>query len=126
MRWRGALAGGRPDTAYLLGVAFAFGWTPCIGPVLGSILAVTTMSTSGAGMALLAAYSAGLGVPFVVAALVTARLSERLRRLRRAGVLLQRASGLVMIVMGVAMVTGRLSDFAIWILDWFPALGRIG
>jgi len=126
LRCRGALAGGRPETAYLLGVAFAFGWTPCIGPVLGSILAVTTMSTSSGGMALLAAYSAGLGVPFVLAALATARLSERLRRLRRAGVLLQRASGLMMIVMGVAMVTGRLTDFAIWLLDLFPVLGRFG
>jgi len=126
LRWHGVLTGGRPETAYLLGVAFAFGWTPCIGPVLGSILTVTSMSTSAGGMALLAAYSAGLGAPFILAALATARLSERLRRLRRAGVLLQRASGLVMIVMGIAMVTGRLGDFAIWLLDAFPLLGRIG
>ena len=69
LRWHGDPPGRGPVAAYLLGTAFAFGWTPCIGPVLGAILAVTASSASGKGVALLTVYSLGLGVPFVAAAL---------------------------------------------------------
>jgi len=116
-----------PVAAYLLGMAFAFGWTPCIGPVLGAILAVAASSTYGdGGVALLAVYSLGLGVPFVLSALFFSGFVERLGKFRRAGRVLQLIAGGVLIAMGVAMITGHLTDLAIWFLETFPALGRIG
>ncbi|MFX6605366.1 cytochrome c biogenesis protein CcdA, partial [Acinetobacter baumannii] len=81
-RWHGDPPGRGPVAAYLLGTAFAFGWTPCIGPVLGAILAVTASSASGKGVALLTVYSLGLGVPFVAAALFLSGFVARLRTLR--------------------------------------------
>jgi cytochrome c-type biogenesis protein len=114
--------------AYLLGMAFAFGWTPCIGPVLGAILSLAASSSSrGAdGMVLLAVYSLGLGVPFVLAALFLGSFVTRMGRLRVAGRVLRYAAGAIMIAMGVAMMTGHLTDIAFWFLETFPALGRIG
>ncbi|WGF91107.1 cytochrome c biogenesis CcdA family protein [Marinivivus vitaminiproducens] len=127
VRWRGISEGGGPAAAYLLGIAFAFGWTPCIGPVLGAILTVTATGNAGAnGVALLAVYSLGLGVPFVLAAVCFGGFVARLRTMRRLGRTLQAAAGVVMMLMGLAMITGRLSDLAIWFLETFPALGRIG
>ncbi|MDX1655255.1 MAG: cytochrome c biogenesis protein CcdA [Candidatus Competibacteraceae bacterium] len=118
---------GHPLSAYLLGLAFAFGWTPCIGPVLGAILTVSaTRSGVEAGVILLAVYSAGLGVPFVLAALFTRRFMGQTRRLGRWGRRLQKGAGAVMILMGLAMVTGTLTRLAWWLLEVFPWLGRIG
>ena len=125
LRWHGEVLGSGAGAAYLIGIAFAFGWTPCIGPVLGAILAVS--ATSGAsGAALLAVYSLGLGVPFILAALFLSGFMARIGSLRRAGRVLQIVAGSVMIAMGVAMITGHLTDFAILLLETFPALGRIG
>ena len=122
-----ALPGGRPVAAYVLGLAFAFGWTPCIGPILGAILTVSAgTATVGQGVALLAIYSLGLGVPFLVAALFTHGLAARFSGMRRTGRILQIVAGAVMILMGVAMITGRLSEFAYWLLETFPGLANIG
>jgi cytochrome c-type biogenesis protein len=127
LRFHPRLAGGHPAAAYALGLAFGFGWTPCIGPVLGAILTLSAAQASvGKGMALLAFYAAGLGVPFVVAALFTRELAGRLRALSRTGRTLQVAAGVVLMVMGVAMVTGQLTRFSYWLLRTFPALGSIG
>lgn len=127
LRFNLALPGGRPVAAYVLGLAFAFGWTPCIGPILGAILTVSAGSaTVASGVALLAIYSLGLGVPFLITALFTNGLAARLASVRRLGRILQLAAGAVMILMGVAMITGRLSEFAYWLLETFPALGNIG
>jgi len=121
------LPGGRPVASYVLGLAFGFGWTPCIGPILGAILtASATSATIGQGVALLAIYSAGLGVPFLVVAAFTDRLTGRLRGAGRVGRRLHRGAGVVMILMGVAMITGQLSALSYWLLDAFPLLGRIG
>jgi len=119
--------GGRPLGAYILGLAFAFGWTPCIGPILGAILMVSaTSNVAGNGIALLAIYSLGLGLPFIAAALFTNRFMRHTKHIRQHGRTLQRVAGGFMIVMGIAMITGYLSDFSWWLLDAFPVLGKIG
>jgi len=120
-------AHGRPFAAYLLGMAFAFGWTPCIGPILGSILTVSAASATVAkGMILLAVYSIGLGLHFVIAATFTDNLSAKLKSLGRIGRILQFFAGLIMVLIGAAMITGHLSTLSFWLLDTLPFLGRIG
>jgi cytochrome c-type biogenesis protein len=126
-RFHGDLPGRRAMASYLLGLAFAFGWTPCIGPILGAILTISATSTFvSSGTALLAIYSLGLGLPFVLAALFTDRFLHHSRRLRRHGNTLHVIAGILLIIMGVAMITGYLSAFAIWLLKVFPWLGKIG
>lgn len=120
------LRGGNPVAAFVLGVAFAFGWTPCIGPVLGAILAVSAADTDASGVGLLAAYALGLGVPFLLAALFADRAARMLGKLRGVGAALQIGGGLVLVAFGVAMITGWVSVMAIWLLDAVPALGRLG
>jgi cytochrome c-type biogenesis protein len=121
------LPGGRPTGSYVLGLAFGFGWTPCIGPILGAILtASATSATIGQGVLLLAIYSAGLGIPFLIVAAFTDRLTGRLRGAGRLGRRLHQGAGVVMILMGVAMITGQLSALSYWLLDLFPVLGKIG
>lgn len=127
VRYHGRISGGGPLGSYLLGLAFAFGWTPCIGPILGAILTVSAVSaTATDGIVLLALYSLGLGVPFVLAALFTQTLMGSLPRMRKAGRCLQVAAGGTMILMGVAMMTGQMTRFAFWLLESFPAFGSIG
>jgi cytochrome c-type biogenesis protein len=126
-RFHASAPGGRAMSAYALGLAFAFGWTPCIGPILGSILTVGAASATVAdGVALLAIYSLGLGIPFLLAALFTDALARRLKAMRRAGRLLQSAAGGIMILMGLAMITGQMSTFSFWLLQQFPIFTRIG
>ncbi len=126
-RFHLSIPGGRPASAYVLGLAFGFGWTPCIGPILGAILtASATSATVAEGVTLLGIYSAGLGVPFLLAAAFTDRLTRRLRSIGRVGRRLHQAAGAVMILMGIAMMTGRLSALSYWLLDVFPVLARIG
>ncbi len=127
LRLHAAAPRGHPVGAYLLGMAFAFGWSPCIGPILGSILTLSVASATVAkGSALLATYSLGLGVPFLIAAAFTDGLLARLRSIGRAGRLCQLIAGSIMVVMGGAMVTGQLSAFSYWLLDTFPLLATIG
>ena len=127
LRYHGQFTGARPITAFGLGLAFAFGWTPCIGPILGAIL---TLSASSAlisnGTALLAFYSLGLGVPFVLAALFTDRFMHHSNYLKKHGKTLHIITGGLLVLMGVAMITGYLTDFSIWILKTFPWLGQLG
>lgn len=120
------LAGGNPFAAFVLGIAFAFGWTPCIGPILGAILAVSAVGTDGGGIGLLSAYSLGLGVPFLFTALFIDRAAGLLGGLRGFGAALQVGAGLVLVALGIAMLTGWLTVFANWLLRAFPALGSIG
>jgi cytochrome c-type biogenesis protein len=121
------LRGGRPLAAYLLGLAFGFGWTPCVGPVLGAILTLSAVSSNTwGGIALLSAYAFGLGLPFLASAFFTDDLLRRFKSLRRAGRMLQIGAGAIMILMGVAVMTGQLSTFSYWLLQAFPSLARIG
>nr|WP_299241332.1 cytochrome c biogenesis protein CcdA [uncultured Halomonas sp.] len=120
-------AGEGPGAAYLLGVAFAFGWTPCIGPILGAILTVSASTANvSSGMALLGIYSLGLGVPFLLTAVSLDRFLHHQQFLRRWGRVMHLAAGLIMILMGILMITGQLTELSYWLLRTFPALGSIG
>jgi cytochrome c-type biogenesis protein len=127
LRWvhRLQTGGGGWVASYLLGLAFAFGWTPCIGPILGGILTVSA-SSAVSGIALLSVYSLGLGLPFLLAALLVERFLEHMKTLRRWSRPLYIGSGAIMILMGMVMITGQLTAFSYWILKTFPVLGRIG
>lgn len=126
-RLAGRIRGGHPLGAFVLGLAFAFGWTPCIGPVLGAILTVSASEARTVnGVSLLSIYSLGLGLPFLLSAAFMETFIERVGSVRRLGRLLQVVGGLVMVAMGVAMITGYMTTFSYWLLDTFPALARIG
>jgi cytochrome c-type biogenesis protein len=126
LRLQLGLAGGNPYGSFMLGVAFAFGWTPCIGPILGAILAMTALDSTAGGIGLLSAYSLGLGVPFLLTALFVDRAANVFVRLRGAGAALQLVGGAVLVALGVAMMTDQLTVFSTWLLDAFPILGTIG
>ncbi|MEQ8664852.1 MAG: cytochrome c biogenesis protein CcdA [Rhodospirillales bacterium] len=127
IRFHLGIPGGRPISAYILGLAFGFGWTPCIGPILGAILTVSFASaTVTEGITLLAIYSLGLGVPFLLSAVLAGRMVRGMSALRRTGRYIQIAAGGIMILMGIAMITGRLTELSYWMLDTFPILGSIG
>lgn len=127
LRFHGNIRGARPLAAYLIGLAFAFGWSPCIGPVLGVILTVSAAaSTVSNGIALLAAYSLGLGIPFLATALFIGAMLKRLKLLRNTGRWLQIGAGVAMVLMGIAMITGMLTAFAFWLLNTFPVFSAIG
>jgi cytochrome c-type biogenesis protein len=122
--------GGKPATltgAYVMGLAFAFGWTPCIGPVLGAILAVAAArDTVGQGAVLLAIYSLGLAIPFWIAAGFSGAFMRFLGRFRRHLGLVEKLMGLLLILTGLAFIFGYVSDLAIWFQQSFPILSRIG
>ena len=113
--------------AYVMGLAFAFGWTPCIGPILAAILSVAaseTTVTKGAG--LLAVYSAGLGIPFLIAAFMVERFSAVLARMKKHLATVERVMGVLMILVGIGFLTGAVSEVSIWLLETFPALQNFG
>jgi cytochrome c-type biogenesis protein len=121
---------GRPASAaaaYVMGLAFAFGWTPCIGPVLGPILTLAGGSaTVGEGAFLLAAYSLGLGIPFLVAALFSGAFMRFLQRFRVHLGRVEKAIGALLVVAGVLFVTGGMQTASYWLLETFPGLGLLG
>lgn len=113
--------------SYLIGLAFAFGWTPCVGPVLAGVLFVAgTEETVARGMLLLATYAAGLGLPFLLSALLLDRAVAGLARLRRWIPTFERATGVLLVGTGVLFLTGQLNELSFWLLETFPILGRIG
>jgi len=119
--------GGSALGAYVLGLAFAFGWTPCIGPQLGAILSIAATEASvERGTALLGVYAIGLGIPFLLAAAFIDKAMGVMTRLKRHMKLIERAMGILLIAVGVALMTGAFSAFAFWLLDTFPALGALG
>jgi len=113
--------------AYAMGLAFAFGWTPCIGPILAAILAVAASeATVAKGAGLLAIYSAGLGIPFVAAAFAIEPFAAFLARFRRHIGKIEKSMGALLVLTGFAFLTGWITQFSFWLLEIFPALGRIG
>lgn len=113
--------------AYVVGLAFAFGWTPCVGPVLATILLVAgAQESAGQGTALLAAYAAGIGLPFLGAAAFTGLFLRILQRFRRHLGVVEKAMGGVLAVTGVLFMTGSMPAIGNWLLDTFPVLGRVG
>jgi cytochrome c-type biogenesis protein len=112
--------------AYLMGLAFAFGWTPCIGPILGTILAIAgSQGTVTHGAGLLAVYSLGLGIPFVIAALAVEAFATFLTRFRTHLGMVEKAMGGLLVLAGVAFFAGWISDFGSWLLAVFPDLNKL-
>ncbi len=113
--------------AYGVGLAFAFGWTPCIGPVLGAILSVAAVDQNvGQGMALLAVYSLGLGIPFLLAAWFVGAFMGFFSRFKKHLRTVERIMGGLLVLTGIAFLTGHMQGFSYWLLETFPALGTIG
>ncbi len=113
--------------AFLVGIAFAFGWTPCIGPILATILTFAASSDSLLyGASLLAVYSLGLGVPFILAALALRQFLAFSRKFRPYLRRVEQGAGVVLVLTGVLMVTDRFSAFGYYLLEAFPILGKIG
>ncbi len=111
---------------YLLGLAFAAGWTPCIGPILGAIMTLGAVGDMGNATVLMILYTAGLAGPFLLASAVTEGLITRMRTLAHLGAWVQRISGVFLILMGVAVATGMLTWFESWLLATFPAFAKLG
>ncbi|MCB1377605.1 MAG: cytochrome c biogenesis protein CcdA [Alphaproteobacteria bacterium] len=113
--------------AYAVGLAFAFGWTPCIGPVLAMILTLAaTEQDMARGAWLLAVYSAGLGIPFLLAAAGVGTFLGFLKRFRRHMVTVERVMGVLLVLTGVMFLTGWMQELSYWLIEQFPWLGTIG
>lgn len=113
--------------AYVVGLAFAFGWTPCVGPVLAAILLLSgTKESIGEGAALLSAYAAGMGLPFLLAAGFAPWVLKRSSRLSRFARPVSIASGVILIATGTLIATGQMGRIGAWLLETFPVFGRIG
>jgi cytochrome c-type biogenesis protein len=113
--------------AYAIGLAFAFGWTPCIGPVLAAILSIAASTESVTkGAALLAVYSLGLGIPFLIAAASINVFMQFFARFKSKLGLVEKAMGALLVVAGVMFLTGWMQAFSFWLIENFPILQSIG
>lgn len=116
-----------PVAGFFMGLAFAFGWTPCIGPVLAAILSVAgTEATVARGMMLLAIYSAGLGIPFLLASLLIKRFMKWFHLIKKKLVLIEKTMGVLLVITGVAFLFGWISDLSFFLLDTFPIFQKLG
>jgi len=112
--------------ALVLGSAFAFGWTPCVGPILGAILAVAgVQSEMMHGIILLLVYSLGLAIPFLLAALATDSFLRWSQGFKRYLAVIEKISGMLLIIVGVLIFIGSFSMISSWLIQWFPALADI-
>jgi cytochrome c-type biogenesis protein len=112
--------------AYAMGLAFAFGWTPCIGPILATILSVAaSKETVTTGALLLGVYSAGLGIPFLLAALAVEPAAALLARFKRHLEIVEKTMGGLLVLTGIAFLFNFMSKASTYLLEWFPALGNL-
>lgn len=125
-RYQAEMSGASYAGAYLIGLAFAFGWTPCVGPILATVLALAANEASlGAGVRLLLVYSLGLGVPFVLAAVAMRPFLSFMKRFRRHLGRLEKAMGVVLVLTGVLFLTGSINWLGQWMIETFPVLGEV-
>jgi cytochrome c-type biogenesis protein len=114
-------------SAYPMGFAFALGWTPCIGPILATILAVAgSRDTVGSGAALLAVYSLGLGLPFILAAAAIGPFLRAAAHVRKQFGRIEKTVGVLLVATGVAFLTGGFQNVSLWLIETFPQFGQIG
>ena len=127
MRMDAGDRGGSAFGAYVLGLAFAFGWTPCIGPILGAILSIAASEASVArGTTLLAAYAAGLGIPFLLVAAFFPSMKGLMAWMKRNMERIEKVMGLLLWTVGLLMLTGKFTDFSWWLNEKFPVLQTFG
>jgi cytochrome c-type biogenesis protein len=113
--------------AFVVGLAFAFGWSPCVGPVLASILMIAGYEgTVGRGALLLGVYAAGIGLPFIVAALFTGPFMQGMARIRRHLGKVEKGMGAALVVTGALIFTGTMPILANWLVDAVPIFARLG
>ncbi|MCX2721121.1 cytochrome c biogenesis CcdA family protein [Roseibium salinum] len=113
--------------AFLMGLAFAFGWTPCVGPVLAAILFVAGSSdTTWYGAGLLAVYALGIGLPFILAAAFAGRFLQLSGRFRKHMGIVEKVMGGFLVLTGLLFITGQMSAIAFWLLESFPVFSQIG
>ena len=113
--------------AYVIGLAFAFGWTPCVGPVLAAILLYAGSEAEVVkGASLLLAYSLGIGLPFIAAALFAGPFMKWMQKHRRHMGKVEKVMGAMLVVTGILFLTNSMSTLSYLLLEWFPALGTIG
>jgi cytochrome c-type biogenesis protein len=116
-----------PLGAYVVGLAFAIGWTPCIGPVLAAVLAVAgSEQTVARGAGLLAVYSLGLGLPFIAAGFFAGSFMHFMRRFRNHVGTVEKTMGALLVVTGILFITGHITTLSFWLLNTFPALAQFG
>lgn len=127
MRHAGPSMASGPGGGFMLGLAFALGWTPCIGPVLSAILSVAaSQESSWHGAGLLAVYSAGLGVPFLIAGVAIGPFLNFFNSFKKHLGVVEKVMGVILVITGVLFLTGQFTRISFWFLETFPILGRIG
>ena len=113
--------------AYVVGLAFAFGWTPCVGPVLAAVLFVAgAEETAWQGALLLLSYALGIGIPFILAAIFVVPFLGFLRRFSRHLGTVEKVMGGLLVATGLLFITGQMQTLSYLLLEWFPALGTVG
>ena len=111
----------------IVGMAFSFGWTPCIGPILGSILALATIEENiSKGILLLSFYSLGLAIPFIISGVLIDKFLFFSKSFRKYILTITKVGGAILLLTGIAILTGQLQVLGFFILEYFPSLGNIG
>jgi cytochrome c-type biogenesis protein len=112
---------------FIVGIGFGFGWTPCIGPILGSILAFASMEDSiYKGILLLSLYSLGLAIPFVLSSLLIKKFLIFSKTVKKYLINIKKISGIILIITGILIVTGKLQILGFYLIEYFPILQKLG